>query len=77
MVGVEGFVTAVVDFWPWFRNGKWRKEIFIGLTCLGMFAIGISMTMEVIDISTIILMIVKVDWREIRRPKFLGLKGNA
>ena len=46
MVGVEGFVTAVVDFWPWFRKG-WRKEIFIGITCIGMFLVGIPMTMQV------------------------------
>ena len=46
-VGVEGFVTAVVDFWPNHLRVGYRKEIFIGVTCFVMFLIGLPMTMQV------------------------------
>nr|BAF95543.1 taurine transporter [Bathymodiolus septemdierum] len=45
-VGVEGFVTAIVDFFPnHLRVGK-RREIFIGLVCIVCFLIGLSMVTE-------------------------------
>ena len=46
-MGVEGFVTAVVDFWPQHLRVGYRKEIFIGVTCFCMFLVGIPMTMQV------------------------------
>lgn len=47
-VGVEGFVTAVVDRFPnLLRRGK-RREIFIGIICFVKFLIGLSMVTQVI-----------------------------
>ena len=46
-VGVEGFVTAVVDVYPNFlRRGK-RKEIFILICCMISFFVGLSMVTNV------------------------------
>nr|QKX08456.1 beta-alanine transporter-1 [Mytilus coruscus] len=45
-VGVEGFVTAIVDYFPHqLRRGK-RREIFIGCVCIFCFTIGLSMVTE-------------------------------
>ena len=46
-VGVEGFVTAIVDeFGSTLRKG-YRKEIFIGCVCIFMYLVGLSMVAEV------------------------------
>lgn len=46
-VGVEGFVTAIVDYFPnQLRRGKMR-EIFIAVVCVLCFCIGLSMVTEV------------------------------
>lgn len=44
-VGVEGFVTAVVDLFPDFfrQKGQYRREIFIGITAIISYLIGLSM----------------------------------
>lgn len=44
-VGVEGFVTAVVDLFPEFfrKKGQYRREIFIGATAIVSYLIGLSM----------------------------------
>ncbi|XP_041356928.1 sodium- and chloride-dependent taurine transporter-like [Gigantopelta aegis] len=45
-VGVEGFVTAVVDMYPtYIRKGR-RREILIGVICLLCFLIGLSMVTQ-------------------------------
>ncbi|WAR01044.1 S6A13-like protein [Mya arenaria] len=43
-VGVEGFVTFIVDLNPgiW-RRGRFRREILIGLICIASFLVGLSM----------------------------------
>lgn len=40
-VGVEGFVTAIVDYFPRVLRKGYRKEIFIGLVSLFSFGIGL------------------------------------
>lgn len=42
-VGVEGFVTAVVDLFPGYLRYGRRREWFIGGTCLVSFLIGLTM----------------------------------
>ncbi|XP_064636559.1 sodium- and chloride-dependent taurine transporter-like [Lineus longissimus] len=42
-VGVEGFVTSIVDMFPKQLRVGHRKEVFIGITCLVKFFIGLSM----------------------------------
>ncbi|XP_077969048.1 sodium- and chloride-dependent taurine transporter-like [Styela clava] len=45
-VEMEGFITSVVDLFPGFlRKGK-RREIFIGITCLVSYLIGLFMVTE-------------------------------
>lgn len=45
-VGVEGFVTAIVDvFGSTLRKG-YRKEIFIAVSCFVMYLVGLSMVAE-------------------------------
>lgn len=46
-VGVEGFVTAVVDMFPHFLRQGHRREIFIACVCTMSFFIGLSMVTEV------------------------------
>lgn len=43
-VGVEGFVTAVVDTWPRFFMRGYRREIFAFFYCAFSCCVGISMT---------------------------------
>ncbi|XP_046331791.2 sodium- and chloride-dependent GABA transporter 2-like [Haliotis rufescens] len=45
-VGVEGFVTAVVDMFPHFLRQGHRREIFIACVCTMSFFIGLSMVTE-------------------------------
>lgn len=47
-VGVEGFVTAIVDLFPNHLRRGHRKEIFIALCSAFWFLIGLSMVTEVI-----------------------------
>ncbi|XP_078369147.1 sodium- and chloride-dependent taurine transporter-like [Oculina patagonica] len=47
-VGVEGFVTAIVDLFPHHLRRGHRKEIFIALCSVFWFLIGLSMVTEVI-----------------------------
>ena len=49
-VGVEGFVTAIVDLFPQHLRRGHRKEIFIALCSVFWFLIGLSMVTEVIKI---------------------------
>lgn len=47
-VGVEGFITAVVDIFPqFFRAKKYRKEKFVACVCLFSFIVGLSMVTKV------------------------------
>ena len=46
-VGVEGFVTAIVDKFPNQLRRGYRKEIFIGIVCIISFFIGLSMVTNV------------------------------
>ncbi len=46
-VGVEGFVTAVVDRFPNQIRRGYRKEALIGVVCLFSFFIGLSMITNV------------------------------
>lgn len=45
-VGVEGFVTAIVDLFPQHLRRGHRKEIFIGLCSIFWFLLGLSMVTE-------------------------------
>ncbi|XP_013385676.1 sodium- and chloride-dependent taurine transporter [Lingula anatina] len=45
-VGVEGFITAIVDQYPHYLRKGHNREIFTGLTCLVSFFIGLSMVTE-------------------------------
>lgn len=49
-VGVEGFVTAIVDLFPQHLRRGHRKELFIALCSVFWFLIGLSMVTEVITI---------------------------
>lgn len=42
-VGVEGFITTVVDRWPQHLRRGYRREILIGCVCLTAFTIGLAM----------------------------------
>ncbi|GAB1604446.1 sodium- and chloride-dependent taurine transporter-like [Argonauta hians] len=42
-VGVEGFITTVVDRWPQHLRRGYRREILIGFVCLMAFAVGLTM----------------------------------
>jgi len=42
-VGVEGFVTAIVDLFPKQLRRGHRKEMFIGFMCMVWFLVGLSM----------------------------------
>ncbi len=47
-VGVEGFITAVVDIFPkFFRTKKYRKEKFIASVCLFSYVTGLTMVTKV------------------------------
>ena len=48
-VGVEGFVTAIVDVFPRELRKGHRKELFIGVVCLVSFLIGLSMVAKASD----------------------------
>ncbi|XP_076446332.1 sodium- and chloride-dependent taurine transporter-like [Babylonia areolata] len=45
-VGVEGVVTTIVDQYPHFLRRGYRREVFVGLLCIVMFFIGLSMVCE-------------------------------
>ena len=47
-MGVEGFVTAIVDLFPNHLRRGYRKEMFIGLMCIIWFLFGLSMVTKVI-----------------------------
>lgn len=46
-VGVEGFITAVVDIFPKFFRVKNRKEIFIAVVSFASYLIGLTMVTKV------------------------------
>ena len=46
-VGVEGFVTAIVDMFPNQLRRDKRREIFIALVCFVSFLIGLTMVTNV------------------------------
>ena len=46
-VGVEGFITSVVDLYPAFLRRGYRREILIAGVCVLSFFIGLSMVTEV------------------------------
>ena len=48
-VGVEGFVTAIVDLFPYHLRRDHRKELFIALCSVIWYLIGLSMVTEVTE----------------------------
>ena len=46
-VGVEGVVTTIVDQYPHLLRKGYRKEVFIGIICIIMFFVGLSMVSNV------------------------------
>ena len=46
-VGIEGFVTAIVDLFPKQLRRGYRKEMFIAFMCSIWFLIGLSMVTKV------------------------------
>ena len=52
-VGVEGFVTAIVDEFPHTLRKGYRKEIFIGIVCLACYLVGLSMVAEVSNVQNL------------------------
>ena len=46
-VGIEGVVTAIVDWIPHHLRRGYRKELFTAFICLIWFLIGLSMVTEV------------------------------
>lgn len=45
-VGIEGFVTAVVDSYPQYLRRGYRKEIFTAVVCAVWFLLGLTMVTE-------------------------------
>ena len=54
-MGVEGFVTAIVDLFPKKLRRGHRKEMFIGFMCLVWFLVGLSMVTKVFFILCYLL----------------------
>lgn len=46
-MGVEGFVTAIVDMFPGYLRRGYRKELFIGIMSVIWFLVGLLMVTEV------------------------------
>ena len=46
-MAVEGFVTAVVDEYAYYLRRGYRKEVFIGITCIVLYLFGLPMVTHV------------------------------
>ena len=62
-VGVEGFITALVDIFPNYLRYGHRREYFIAGTCFVSFIVGLSMVTRVIIINLINIMINQLYFR--------------
>lgn len=80
-MGVEGFVTAIVDLFPNHLRRGYRKEMFIGLMCIIWFLFGLSMVTKVIindmRIITINTAIMSRSERNYRPASYLAVAGEG